>query len=174
MALLSTVLGDKQTLLPLRDALDNLRLLAFEGEYRAAPQEGSMGNQTGDLLAALSIPREGGGNDSQKCVKYWRSLQGDISGVYPVADRRGRVSHTERERVSIRLRLSVSLPLKKVRSGGGGRGAGGGTHTDIAVRVGSDDRCRPCIRLESHATDPRNRGIVKGSALRRTPRVIRT
>lgn len=136
--------------MPLRGALDNLRLLAFEDEYRAAPQYGwSMGNQTVDFLAALvqhdgTIPGEGGENDSHKCVKHWRSLQGAISGVYPVVDRRGRVSHTARERVSIRLRLSVSLPLKKVRSGGG---RGGGAHTDIAVMFGSENRRQPCIRV---------------------------
>lgn len=142
---------NKQVLLPLRGALDNLRLLAFEDECRADPQDGPMDNRMYHLLAAQSqhdapdnrtigqrgntMPGEGGGrNDCQRCVKHWRSLQGAISGVYPVVDKRGRVSHTERERVSIRLRLSVLLPLKKVRSGGE-KGCRGRTHTGMLLEA---------------------------------------
>lgn len=56
------------------------------------------------------------GKHSSGETQDWKFLRGEVSGLFPAADRRGRVSADGDRRLSLRLRLSVSLPLKPVRA----------------------------------------------------------
>lgn len=81
---------------------------------------------------------DGGGNgDTKNSTNYcrsgrWRSLRGELRGVFPTADRRGRVAADgaagkTSAPLRLRLRLSVSLSVKAVRRREGERGVWVGT-----------------------------------------------
>eukprot|EP00752_Nemacystus_decipiens_P005394 g4890.t1 len=123
-----------QVILPLRGLLNNLRPVMQPIGDR--PDHDGGGNNTGTRGGKLGKRDHdyghgrggGGGNKDGEGKKKdersggsWQSLRGELGGVFPAADRRGRVSVSPADGVAagrtsptlrLRLRLSISLNVK--------------------------------------------------------------
>lgn len=131
-----------QVILPLRGLVENLRpIIEPTGGHPDDGDDGDGGSGSSDKGSSggggnsntdrgsgkhgkLGHDREGGDGDGNvrndnNRSGGWRSLRHEVCGVFPAADRRGRVSaHGVTGRTSphlrLRLRLSISLKVKKV------------------------------------------------------------
>ncbi|CAM9780492.1 unnamed protein product [Scytosiphon promiscuus] len=103
-----------QVVLPLHGLVHNLRPVVepLKACSVAGVDTSEGDGKCGRTAAVPGLVDEVGSNNIDGGKGCWRSLRGEISGVFPAADRRGKISTDGGSGLHLRLRLSVSLGVK--------------------------------------------------------------